>query len=529
MSSEFFVRVLVPLRLEWIPVYRSSIPLKTGQAVNVLLAGRRYTGIVWESCAVPDIETSRIRPIISAAPEVPDAGEREMKFWKFLSDYYMCSPGEVYKAARPVFYARRAKMSAAAAERIRKRLETTEADLKKKHRSGSVIRRLEEKRDDLLSQLQRSTSTREPSGPFLPTDGKLPKPLAINGQERLERYVPEIREALGRNGQVLILVPESGFCDRLAKALTTAFGDVVRTFTPEMTETLKSRMSEDLRTGSSLVAIGTKTAIFLPFSRLALVIIDEEQDPLYKQNDSAPRYNGRDAAIKLAELHSARVILGSCRPSLETEYNCITGKFEMSSCRIVNAGAEIINIPEEKRKNGMSGYFSRKMAAAITRSKGPVTLIRGWEKPDELASEMATLFNRSDIDVLTLNELKHNGCGETALIAVLQADALVSRDDFRSDERALQIVALLCSLAPHVIIQTSLTERFDGSKTTESLLRERREFNFPPYSRLVEIRKTGSGETIERHFLQRDSSLAVRKSEILASMPDGCYPDVDPA
>lgn len=528
MPDDNFVKVLVPLRLDWIPVYRSSEPLERGQAVNVIFSGRRYTGVVWDGHSAPDIDLKRIRPIISKAEEIPDTGEDEMKFWEFLSEYYMCSLGEVYKAARPVFYARRARMSAAATERLKLRLAATEAELQKKHRSEAVVQRLTGLRDRIAEQLEQAVPARVSPGSFI-RQVRPPKPLALSGPERSGRYVQAIREALDRNGQILVLAPELAFCSRLEELLRPFFGEAVRTISPEQKENARSRLAYDLRRGKSLVAVGTKTAIFLPFSRLALIIVDEEQDPLYKQNDSAPRYNGRDAAIKLAELHSAPVILGSSCLSLETEYNCMTGKFRLEPCGGRSGEVEIIDTSAEKRKNGMSGYFSHKLSAAIRTCNGPVTIIRGWEKPDELSAEIARLFPGKDTCILTLNELKRNGCGNPSMIAVVQADALVSRDDFRSDERAMQIVELMRGLAPKVVIQTTLHERFDGSKTVASLLAERKEFNFPPYSRLVEIRREGSGEVLERHFLKRDLKLAAHKAEILAKIPETCYPDVDPA
>ena len=96
-----FVRVLVPLRLDWIPVYRSEFPLRRGQSVKVIFAGREYPGVVWESDAAPDISEDRILPVTAEIPELPDLSETEMKFWEFLSEYYLCSLGEVCKAARP--------------------------------------------------------------------------------------------------------------------------------------------------------------------------------------------------------------------------------------------------------------------------------------------------------------------------------------------------------------------------------------------------------------------------------------------
>lgn len=529
MSEDHFVRVLVPLRLGWIPVYRSAEPLERGQAVNVVISGRRYAGIVWETDAVPDIDISRIRTVSSVSSEVPGARTSEMDFWEFLSSYYMCTLGEVYKAARPVFYAHRARISAASVERLKRRLSATEAKLGKPHRSEAVVRRLEEQRRMLCTMISECNGSSFVPEPFLPAGNEtMTRPLAVIGSDRLPAYCRAVKKALARNGQVLVLTPELSFCKRLEAALRPIFGDAVKSFSQQTSESGKSRLAEDLRSGRSIIAVGTKTALFLPFSRLALIIIDEEQDPLFKQNDSAPRYNGRDAAIKLAELHSAEVMLGSSCPSLETAYNCRTGKYAVSLCTGQLGRTEIIDIPAEKKKNGMSGHFSRRLAAMIRECEGPVTVIRGWEKADEIEAEAKLLFPGLVLNVITLGELKRDGCGNPAMIAVLQADALVSKDDFRSDERAMQIVAILRSLSPEVIIQTSLPARFDGSKTESSLLEERKEFGFPPYTRIVDIKAEADGETVERHFLKRDRSLAARKAGILAAIPAGCYPDVDP-
>lgn len=547
-----FVRVLVPLRLDWIPVYRSEFPLRRGQSVKVIFAGREYPGVVWESDAAPDISEDRILPVTAEIPELPDLSETEMKFWEFLSEYYLCSLGEVCKAARPAMLlkaetaeiqrlrrleVRRLADRKAALARVvslERRLAAVEAKLSAPHRSEAVVTRLEEQRDGLLAALEekraeeRALSEPRRSGTERHDASPKPagKPLVIRGSGRFKTYLEAVRETLDRGGQALVLTPESAFCDRLEAFLKPRLGGRLHTVG---TTSARGRTAVALQSGESIAVVSTKTGIFLPFRQLSLVIIDEEQDSLYKQNDSAPRYNGRDAALKLAELHSADVMLGSSRPSLETVYNCLSGKFRMSFSKASSGRLTIIDISEEKKKNGMSGYFSRRLVAAVTKCGGQVTLIRGWEKPDELKEQTALLFPGRDIRIATLTELKRQGCGGTAMIAVLQADALVSKDDFRSDERALQLVATLCGMTPEVWIQTTVRERFDGSKTAESLLAERREFGYPPYSRLVDIRREGSGETVERHFLRRGPDLAAQKRELLATMPEGCYPDVDPA
>ena len=153
------------------------------------------------------------------------------------------------------------------------------------------------------------------------------------------------------------------------------------------------------------------------------------------------------------------------------------------------------------------------------------------KKAERWFKERRIRFQSIDLGKVGISpgELKSRGCDGTRLLAILQADALVDDRSFRCDEKALQLVETLRALVPELIIQTAVSERFDGSKTLESLLAERREFNFPPFSRMVEIRSEADGEARARHFLKRDAQLGRNKRRILADLPRDCYPDVDPA
>lgn len=547
--QEHYVRVLVPLRLDWIPVYRTELPLKRGDYVNVALSGRNYIGVVWECDAVPDISSGRILPVLSAAEGIPAASEREMKFWAFLSEYYLCSLGEVYKAARPAQLlrawqaelrrmertenARLARKEAldSAVARLELRLAALEEKISSPHRSEAVVSGLVSRKERILAQLEEkrkaaaALSGREDIPAPAPA-ANTGRPLLVHGTQRLQTYLEAVTEALDAGGQVLILTPETAFCERLETFFSQRLGSRLHT---AGSPARRGRTAIALEQGAGIAVVSTKNGIFLPFSRLSLIIIDEEQDSLYKQNDSAPRYNGRDSALMLAELHSARVLLGSPSPSLETAYNCMNGKFAQLRLPESAGRLSVIDVKAERKKNGMSGYFSRKLVAAIRGCKGKVTLIRGWEKPETLNMEISTLFPENAPEVLSLSELKSRGCDGTRLLAILQADALVDDRSFRCDEKALQLVETLRALVPELIIQTAVSERFDGSKTLESLLAERREFNFPPFSRMVEVRSEADGEARARHFLKRDAQLGRNKRKILADLPRDCYPDVDPA
>ena len=534
-AAPTYVQVLLPVKLRWIPTYAAPAALEPGQRVCVELGHRRYDGVVWCGREHPDLPPERIQPIISVREDLPRVTAEELRFWAFLADYYLCTLGEVYKAAYPLLKTRSEQTAADILARLRMRLEKKEQQLAGKH-GERVTRRLTAERDALLAEIAGycHSEQSEESGSFgKPQDDKEEardgsKPQVHLGAAHRETFLPAIREALAAGRQVLVLTPEIAFCDSLEAFLRPEFGPQLQLFHSGRTPVQRRHTAEQLRSGVSGVVLGTRSALFLPFRDLALVVIDEEQDPAYKQTDPAPRYHGRDAAIALAGIHGARVLLGATVPSLETLQNIRSGKYALASSAAPAARAEVIDIPAERRKNGLVGSFSRKLIDAIARTDGPVVLLRGWEKPEALQEEIAGLFPGRDIRVKTLPALKREGAGGAALLAVLQADALISRDDFRADERAAQLLGTLGLFALRILVQTAVPARFSGERSLDDLLAERQQFNFPPYTRLVEIRRQGSGEILERHFLTRDRSLAARKAELAARLAPDTYPDVDP-
>ncbi len=533
-----YIQVLLPVKLRWIPTYSSPVPLEPGRRVCVELGRHRYDGVVWRTLERPDLPPERIQGIVAVQDELPAVTAEELRFWEFLAGYYLCTLGEVYKAAYPLLKLRSEQTAADILARLRERLAKKEAQLAGKH-GERVLARLTAERDALAAEIaeyfhaERSEASRSFGKP---QDDN--KPLVLTAASRREEYLPALRETLAAGRQALVLTPEIAFCDRLEALLAPEFGAQLQVFHSGRTPVQRRAAAERLRRGAPTLILGTRSALFLPFRSLGLVVVDEEQDPAYKQADPAPRYHGRDAAIALAGIHGARVLLGAAVPSLETLLNVRLGKYALAgSCHpepaegstsFDESPVEVIDLAAERRKNGLVGTFSRKLIEAIRQTDGPVLLIRGWEKPDPLQEEIAALFPEREILVRTLNALKREGAPDVALLAVLQADALVSRDDFRADERAAQLLGTLAQFAPRVVVQTAVPARFDGSRGPDELLEERRQFGFPPYTRLVEVRRQGSGEVLARHFLARDRELAARKAALLAALPNGAYPDVDP-
>lgn len=538
------VQVLLPLKLGWIPLYRSSRPLVRGRIVEVAFSGRRYSGVVWKTDCTPDIPEKRIVDIIRTREDLPIIGEQELRLWEFISSYYLCTPGEVFKAAYPSLRIQGENACAARAARLRDKVSKLEAQLQGRH-CERVEQRLRKELEGVRAELSgikgRPSSppagkvsageslTREIPAAEIPA-GKAPapKPLLVKGSGRLARYRELIAEALGRDMQVLVLAPEISFCERTADSLEESFGHCLYRVNADRSPSQRQRVSQLLRSGAKAVVVGTRSAVFLPFPRLGLVIIDEEQDSSYKQDEPAPRYNARDTGIYLASLHGAAAVLGSAFPSLESELNCRSGKYLVEQTGHSPAAAAYIDIIAERRKNGMQGSVSRKLAAEIRSAGCKALLIRGWEDKAALETQVRGLFPGQEVIICSLPELKREGPRGAGLIAVLQIEAFCQGDDFRGDEKAMQLAAMLGSLAPRVIIQTSTISRFVPGRSADALLEERREFSYPPYTRLVELRRYGDRSVQQRFFLPKDAAQTERKLEIAASVPEDCYADVDP-
>ena len=537
-----FIQVILPLKLDWAPTYKADAHILRGQRVRVRFARKEYVGVVSCTDVQPDIDPSKILGILSVEDRLPAITGEELKLWEFIAGYYLCSIGEVYKAAYPMMKLRSEEVLAATEERkeasrqkqlenlqarvgrLETRLIAKEAAILNKKEGCKARAELEEGREKILLELAAARKavekfTAESSSDVMVTnvhqDKPAPgKPVVLQGdmRSRAEEYSALISETIGRGGQVLILSPEKALCSNLLSKLAA---DVpVRLCNTDCTAVQRRRVADSLRAGSPAAVLGNRNCIFLPFTNLQLIIVDEEQDSTFKQTDHAPRYNGRDCALALGSIHSAKVVLGSASPSLETELNVIGGKFVRRTLNIIAVAPEafsdlnealpleIIDIPAERRKRGMVESLSRKLIGRVNRCEGQAIFIRGWENAEEVQSQCDDLFGNGKVMVMSLPELKRDAPSEIGLLAVLQADAFLSKDDFRSDEKAIQLVAMLQNFSPNVLIQTAVPDRFRGTRGMQELLKERKDFNLPPYSRSVELLLQDTDEARKQRMLR---------------------------
>ncbi|MEQ9230143.1 MAG: DEAD/DEAH box helicase, partial [Cyclobacteriaceae bacterium] len=149
----------------------------------------------------------------------------------------------------------------------------------------------------------------------------------ITGSGKTEIYISMIQEALEAGTQVLYLLPEIALTTQIIKRLQRVFGNSFGVYHSQYSDNERVEVWQKVLSGEYQFVVGVRSSIFLPFSQLGLVIIDEEHEPSYKQFDPAPRYHARDAAIYLATKHGSKTLLGTATPSIETFHKALDGKF----------------------------------------------------------------------------------------------------------------------------------------------------------------------------------------------------------
>ncbi len=170
-------------------------------------------------------------------------------------------------------------------------------------------------------------------------------------------YVKLMEWAIRTGRQVLYLLPEIALTSQIIRRLQKHFGGYIGIYHSKFNQNERVEIWNKIKTGELKIVLGARSALFLPFSDLGMIIIDEEQDGSFKQHDPAPRYNARDAAVFYASLFDAKVVMGTATPSIETYFNTVTGKYGLVE---LNERFGMINLPEiELIDTRALGRFSR--------------------------------------------------------------------------------------------------------------------------------------------------------------------------
>ena len=441
MTINRFADIILPLAVRGRFTYR--IPeniledVRSGVMVTVQFGGRKlYSGIVWSvHDKSPDVKN--VKPVIKVLDGIPSINESQLKLWQWISEYYLCSEGEVMKAAIP------AEISL---DNFKPRLETfiklfekfTEKELNEiidklnkaprqqdilssyirltgyttgseilpisksmllseTHSSPGIIEALVDKgiltSSSLpVSRIAESYSYKEPIkklseaqsvaygsiiSQFREKDIVLLHGVTSSG--KTEIYIHLIEEQLKKGKQVLYMLPEIALTTQIILRLKKHFGAVTGVYhsrfsDPEKAEIWK-RVAENDPANSYRLILGVRSSLFLPFSDLGLIIVDEEHDGSYKQHDPAPRYHARDSAIMLSALHKAKTILGSASPSVESYNNAVKGKYGLTELKerfgfIKLPAIVLANTREAYRKKLMVSHFTPELLQAMDTALG---------------------------------------------------------------------------------------------------------------------------------------------------------------
>ncbi len=192
----------------------------------------------------------------------------------------------------------------------------------------------------------------------------------VTGSGKTEVYLRAVETSLARGRTALVLVPEIALTVWLARLCRARCGEIVAVLHSGLVDAERAREWWRVRRGEARVVVGTRSAVFAPLENLGLVIVDEEQESGYKQEET-PRYHGRDTAIVRAKLENAVVVLGSATPSLESFHHARSGKYRLLQLetRVENrplAQVEIVDLREDFRRTHRAGPVSEKLRAAIS-------------------------------------------------------------------------------------------------------------------------------------------------------------------
>jgi primosomal protein N' (replication factor Y) len=191
----------------------------------------------------------------------------------------------------------------------------------------------------------------------------------VTGSGKTAVYLSAMQTMLAKGRSAILLVPEIGLTPAMAADLHQIFGDEVAILHSALTDDERAEQWKRIRTGESHIVVGTRSAIFAPVPDLALIVVDEEHDQSYKQ-DETPRYHARDVAVMRAKMTNAVVVLGSATPSLETYYNAVQGKYKLMELaeRIEKRPlpeVEVIDMRDEFQRTKKDEVLSRKLVEEI--------------------------------------------------------------------------------------------------------------------------------------------------------------------
>ena len=362
-----YIDVILPLAIR--DCYTYSVPddlalPPVGSRVVVPLMKKEVRGVVLRQHVEP-IDAAlqaKIRPISSIISDAPIVPREQLALWQWMSAYYMCTLGEVMSAALPVGVDKRLLSPP-----NRRRTHITPY-------TGEIVPHhpLSLAQTNCVDSIEQNWQ-----------EGKSIVLLhGVTGSGKTDIYIHLIEKQLQQCKNALYLVPEIALTTQLTSRLQRIFGDRLIVYHSRFTDAEREERYKQITnhqspitnsqspTTNNFVAIGARSAVFLPIPNLGLVIVDEEHDPSYKQTEPAPRYHARAAAIVLAKEHGAKVLLGTATPSMESYYLAQKGVYGFVSLTERFGGLELpqittIDLQQQYTRKEMEGHFSDPLIVTI--------------------------------------------------------------------------------------------------------------------------------------------------------------------
>lgn len=354
-----YVDVILPLPLH--DTFTYAVPpemeegIKRGCRVVVPFGAKKiYTAIVIRVHDVrPDFDN--IKPIKELLETTPVVTERQLQFWEWIAKYYICSMGDVYKAALPAGLKPKDK-DAIREKNKRRRLSLNNGTL-------SDI--------SILSPL--SDAQNKAYGEIIDSFDSHPTTLlhGVTSSGKTEIYIHLIDKYIKEGKQVLYLLPEIALTTQITDRLERVFSDRMGVYHSKFTDAQRVAVyQKQLSDEPFQLILGVRSSIFLPFNNLGLIIVDEEHETSYKQQDPAPRYHARNAALVLANMYGAKTLLGTATPSFEVYHAARKGRYGYVQLTqrykdIQLPEIQIVDMKEARSKRKMKGAFSFELIDAI--------------------------------------------------------------------------------------------------------------------------------------------------------------------
>jgi len=321
LTHPHYWRIAVEAPLREPLTYLSELSLEVGQWVQVPLGTRKALGVVLGQAPIYEGE---VKSIIGVYPQIPAITQPFLKWLQWLSEYYFYPLGKVAEISRPALDKKNTN-------RISKKKEVVPT------LTLDQAPHLTEEQKKCINEIQSYSGfhTHLVHG--------------VTGSGKTEIYLHLLQKTLEQNKTAIVLVPEIALTPQLIQRFAARFGDKIAAFHSQMTPREKTNHWWDIVEGRKQIMIGARSALFCPQDRLGLIIVDEEHEPSYKQDDKL-KYHARDAAVMMGHFHNCQVILGSATPSLESWHNAKIGKYKLHQLklRVHSSGLPDVEIVDMK-------------------------------------------------------------------------------------------------------------------------------------------------------------------------------------